>query len=133
MSKKTRYSDAELEEFKALIEEKMASAIESAKSLESQIQELTEETGAEFGIDFGDDSNINDQREMLMEMLIRQKKYIRELERALVRIKNKTYGICEVTGELIDKRRLMAVPTTTKSMTAKNIGPGSTAPGSKKE
>ncbi len=132
MSKKTRYSDAELEEFKAIIEEKMASAIESAKSLESQIQELTEETGAEFGIDFGDDSNINDQREMLMEMLIRQKKYIRELERALLRIENKTYGICEVTGELIDKRRLMAVPTTTKSMTAKNIGPGSSGSGTKK-
>ncbi|MBK9488377.1 MAG: hypothetical protein IPO07_05990 [Haliscomenobacter sp.] len=56
---------------------------------------------------------------MLNNMAIRQRMYIQDLENALVRIKNKTYGICSLTGQLIDKRRLLAVPTTTKSLAAK--------------
>ena len=66
-----------------------------------------------------DDSSINNDVEMLNNMAIRQRRYIKDLENALVRIRNKTYGICIITGELIDKKRLLAVPTTTKSLVAK--------------
>ena len=66
-----------------------------------------------------DDSSTASELDMLYNMANRQRKYIQDLDSALIRIKNKTYGICTVTGELIDKKRLLAVPTTTKSMNAK--------------
>ena len=66
-----------------------------------------------------DDSSINNDVEMLNNMAIRQRMHIQDLDNALVRIKNKSYGICSITGQLIDKRRLLAVPTTTKSLAAK--------------
>ncbi len=116
----TRYSDAELEEFKAIIEKKLDKASAQLESLQEQILEITENTGDEHGGDWVDDSSINNDVEMLNNMAIRQRMYVRELENALVRIRNKSYGICSVTGELIDKRRLRAVPTTTKSLAAKS-------------
>ena len=116
-----RYSDAELAEFKALIEKKFEKAKEQLTSLQEQILEITENSSDEHGGDWVDDSSINNDVEMLNNMAIRQRMYIRELENALVRIRNKTYGICSVTGELIDKRRLLAVPTTTKSLAAKTV------------
>ena len=66
-----------------------------------------------------DDSSINNDVEKLNNMAIRQRMYIHDLENALIRIRNKTYGIYAITGELIDRKRLMAVPTTTKSLAAK--------------
>ncbi|MCB0553034.1 MAG: TraR/DksA family transcriptional regulator [Phaeodactylibacter sp.] len=114
-----RYSDDELAEFKALIDKKLDNAREQLRSLQEQILEITENTSDEHGGDWMDDSSINNDVEMLNNMAIRQRRYIKDLENALVRIRNKTYGICSVTGELIDKKRLLAVPTTTKSLLAK--------------
>lgn len=115
-----RYSDEELAEFRQLIETKWEEAQNQLQTLQEQILEITENAGDEHGGDWMDDSNVNNDVEMLNTMAIRQRKYIKDLENALVRIKNKTYGICVITGELIDKRRLMAVPTTTKSVMAKS-------------
>lgn len=114
-----RYSDQELEEFRALIDKKLEHAKEQLQNLQDQILDITENSGDEHGGDWVDDSSTNTEVEMLNTMAIRQRKFIADLENALIRIRNKTYGICVITGELIDKRRLMAVPTTTKSLTAK--------------
>jgi RNA polymerase-binding transcription factor DksA len=115
----SRYSDADLAEFKALIEQKIKKTEEQIRLLQEQIMETTENTSDEFGGDWVDDSSTSSNVEMLNNMAIRQRKHLKDLENAMVRIKNKAYGICVVTGELIDKKRLMAVPTTTKSLAAK--------------
>lgn len=114
-----RYSDAELSEFREIIETKLSRATKHLTELQEQIVEITENTSDEHGGDWVDDSSINNDVEMLNNMAIRQRVHIQDLQNALVRIKNKSYGICIVTGDLIDKRRLLAVPTTTKSMAAK--------------
>lgn len=114
-----RYSDAELAEFKEIIDKKLEDARVNLISLQDQILEITENTGDEHGGDWMDDSSINNEMEMLNNMAIRQRMYIKDLENALVRIRNKSYGICSITGELIDKKRLLAVPATTKSLSAK--------------
>jgi RNA polymerase-binding transcription factor DksA len=114
-----RYSDAELDEFREIIETKLHRASKHLTELQEQIVEITENTSDEHGGDWVDDSSINNDVEMLNNMAIRQRVHIQDLQNALVRIKNKSYGICIITGELIDKRRLLAVPTTTKSMAAK--------------
>ena len=120
MTSTKRYSDTELEEFRVLIQGKLDIARVQLEQLQSQIFEITENSDDEYGSDWMDDSSINNEIEILNDMAIRQRKYIQDLENALVRIKNKTYGICVVSGELIDKKRLLAVPTTTKSIAAKN-------------
>lgn len=114
-----RYSDQELEEFRVLIANKLDHAREQLQNLQEQILEITENSGDEHGGDWVDDSSTNTEVEMLNTMAIRQRKFITDLENALIRIRNKTYGICVISGELIDKRRLLAVPTTTKSLMAK--------------
>lgn len=114
-----RYSDQELEEFRLLIEKKLGHAKEQLKNLQDQILEISENSGDERGGDWVDDSSTNTEVEMLNTMAIRQRKFMTDLGNALIRIRNKTYGICVITGELIDKRRLLAVPTTTKSLSAK--------------
>lgn len=116
-----RYSDAELEEFRQLILEKHSKSKEQLASLQEQIIDITENTADEHGGDWVDDSSINNEVEMLNNMAIRQRMYIKDLENALVRIKNKSYGICSISGQLIDKKRLLAVPTTTKSLEAKSV------------
>lgn len=116
----TRYSDNDLEEFKALIENKLEKANEQLRSMREQIMDLSENSGDSYGGDWIDDSSFNTDREMLNTMANRQKKYIQDLQNALIRIRNKTYGVCSITGELIDRKRLIAVPTTTKSLNAKN-------------
>lgn len=115
----TRYSDDELAEFQEIIEKKIAQTQEQLESLQGQIIEISENTSDEHGGDWVDDSSINSDMEMLNNMAIRQRKYLQDLNNAMLRIRNKVYGVCVVTGELIDKRRLLAVPTTTKSLTAK--------------
>lgn len=119
MQQKGRYSDEELAEFKVLVENKLVKAQRQLDLLQKQIQETAENSDDDFGTDWIDDCNVHTQLEMLSDMASRQRKYINNLENALLRIKNKSYGICEVSGELIDKRRLIAVPTTTKSLDAK--------------
>lgn len=114
-----RYSDADLVEFKALVDKKMAMAQRQVKDLEDQLQDTTENSEDDFGTDMIDDSTFGSQVEFLTDMLIRQRKHVISLENAMRRIENKTYGICVISGELIDKRRLLAVPTTTKSLKAK--------------
>lgn len=116
-----RYSDAELEEFRLMILDRLHHAKEELDDLRGQILDITESLEGDFGNDYVDDSSVVTDLEMLNNMAIRKRKYIQDLENALIRIKNKTYGICTITGELIDKKRLIAVPTTTKSLQGKNM------------
>lgn len=127
-NKVVRYSDEELAAFKQLIESKLAKANEQLQSLQNQILEIAENTSDEHGGDWMDDSSTNNDMEMLNNMAIRQRRFIQDLENALIRIRNKVYGVCTVTGELIDKKRLLAVPTTTKSLAAKTQAPASRRP-----
>lgn len=127
VSTTVRYSDSELEEFRAIVEKKLTKAQEELQYLQEQILEITENSGDDHGGDWMDDSSTNNDIEFLNNMAIRQRKYIQDLENALIRIRNKTYGICMVTGQLIDKRRLLAVPTATKSVEAKTVELAETA------
>ena len=115
----TRYSDEDLKEFKKLLEDKFEKAKSQYLSLKDQLKDITENNNDDFAKDITDFSSIQTEVEMLNNMANHQRKYIQDLENALIRINNKSYGICVTTGELIDKKRLIAVPTTTKSVTAK--------------
>jgi RNA polymerase-binding protein DksA len=117
MAQISRYSDADLAEFKKHIEEKLDRAKKYLAEISEQILDLRENKDSEG--DWMDDTSSTTDLEMLFTMEGRQRKQVYDLESALVRIHNKSYGICVVTGTLIDKRRLMAVPTTTKSVEAK--------------
>jgi RNA polymerase-binding protein DksA len=117
MAQISRYSDVELAEFKAYIEEKLDRAKKYLIEISEQILDARENKDSEG--DWMDDTSSTTDLEMLFTMEGRQRKQVYDLESALVRIHNKSYGICVVTGTLIDKRRLMAVPTTTKSVEAK--------------
>lgn len=115
----SRYSDADLKDFKALIDDKLEKAKNQYQSLKEQLKDITENNNDDFAKDITDFSSIQSEVEMLTKMANHQRKYIQDLENALIRINNKSYGICVVSGELIDKKRLLAVPTTTKSVLAK--------------
>lgn len=112
-----RYSDEELAVFKELINRKLEEAHQQMSFMENQLKEVHE--NQDEGFDLDEDSVVGYDLEMLERMVDRQRKYIRELDSAMIRVKQKTYGICEVTGTLIDKKRLMAVPITSKSLLAK--------------
>ena len=118
---RTRYSDRELNEFKALIVEKMEAARAELKYLNDQINRKddngTDDTENKFGSI--EDGSVAMEREYLNSMALRQSTYLDHLEKAMMRIDNKTYGICRVTGKLIDKERLRAVPHATLSIEAK--------------
>lgn len=114
-----RYSAEDLAEFKAVILKKLESAKAQFESLQSQINEIAESSEDEHGTDMMDDSSVTSGVELLSTMANRQRSYMRELNNALSRIKNGVYGICAKTGQLIDKRRLLLVPTTMKSVEAK--------------
>ena len=113
-----RYSDNELTEFKNHIEQKLNRSMQQLNLLKDRIENISEVSGNDG--DWMDDSSNSQDIDMLNAMMGRQQKHIRDLENALIRIQNKRYGICVISGQLIDKRRLMAVPTTTKSVLAKN-------------
>ena len=119
---RVRYSDKELEEFKALIEEKIKKAQNDLELIKSSYMNGasngTDDTSPTFKA-FEEGSKVTSKENTAL--AIRQEKFIRDLKNALVRIENKTYGICRVTGKLIDKRRLMAVPHATLSIEAKNM------------
>lgn len=118
---KVRYSDEDLMEFKALIEEKLAKALEELDFTQKQIDELNENGFNQQGGDWYDDSTAHTDLELLQRMAVRQQRHIQDLRNALLRIQNKTYGICTITGQLIDKNRLRLVPHATKSIDGKNI------------
>ena len=120
---KNRYSDKELIEFEKVIEGKLDEAKNQLKALSDQLQELSEsEDIAHSGSAEG--GAVNQQVEQAVELAARQQKFIRNLEYALIRIKNKTYGICAITGERIDKKRLALVPHATKSIEGKYASQG---------
>lgn len=117
---KTRYSDEELQEFKQLIEEKLNKARKEYDFLIEAVKNPEESGNADdMSNQLFDDNRASSEKEYLSQMAERQKKFIQNLEKALVRIENKTYGICQQTGKLISKERLKAVPHTTLSIEAK--------------
>jgi RNA polymerase-binding transcription factor DksA len=119
---KTRYSDDELKEFEALIIGKLDKARDEFKILKETLNRNNDEgTDSTSG---GNTKVLEDgaetaEKENMSQLAARQLKYITNLENALVRIKNGTYGICSVTGKLISRERLIAVPHTTQSIEAK--------------
>lgn len=119
---KTRYSDSELEEFKILIKEKLKEAQEDYAMLKGSLSNSdnhgTDDTGRTFNM--MEDGSETLSREEVAQLGARQEKFIQNLQSALTRIENKTYGICRVTGKLIQKERLRLVPHATLSIDAKN-------------
>ena len=123
MEDRIRYSDADLQEFKAIIQQKIEKAEKDWALLkESFINDQnngTDDTSPTFkAFEEGAETLSKEQNAILAG---RQEKFIRALKHALIRIENKTYGICRVTGKLIDKERLKAVPHATLSIEAKNM------------
>ncbi|MGO1521104.1 MAG: TraR/DksA family transcriptional regulator [Sphingobacterium sp.] len=121
-TEKTRYSDAELQEFKAIILAKLRIAREELTSLTNSLSNSnangTDDTAGTYKT--LEDGSATLEKEQTNQLAARQKKFIDNLEAALVRIENKTYGVCRETGKLIQKERLKAVPHTTLSIEAKN-------------
>ncbi|AZI70184.1 MULTISPECIES: TraR/DksA family transcriptional regulator [Cloacibacterium] len=120
---RVRYSDAELQEFKKIIQDKIAKAEKDLALInESFINDQnngTDDTSPTFkAFEEGAETLSKEQNSILAG---RQEKFIRDLKHALIRIENKTYGVCRVTGKLIPKERLMAVPHATLSIEAKNM------------
>jgi RNA polymerase-binding transcription factor DksA len=116
-----RYNDADLNEFRELINRKLEAAKKELSYLQGLITRKDEMGGdeAESRYMTMEDGSMSMEREQLSQMASRQITYIDHLEKALIRIENKTYGICRVTGKLIDKARLRAVPHATLSLEAK--------------
>ncbi len=116
-----RYSDAELAEFKDLIIKKLDAAKKELTYLQGLITRKDEMGGDDTDNRYMtmEDGSMSMEREQLSQMASRQITFIDHLEKALMRIENKTYGICRVTGKLIDKARLRAVPHATLSIEAK--------------
>ena len=114
---KTRYSDEELQEFKELILAKLEQAQENYERLKDTI--MVDESNPTFKLMEEGASTL--QKEISSQQAQRQHDFIRKLEAALVRIENKTYGVCRITGKLIPKERLLAVPHTTLSIEGKEI------------
>lgn len=120
---RVRYSDADLQEFKKIIHEKIAKAEKDLSLInESFINDQnngTDDTSPTFkAFEEGAETLSKEQNAILAG---RQEKFIRDLKNALIRIENKTYGVCRVTGKLIPKERLLAVPHATLSIEAKNM------------
>ena len=117
---KTRYSDNELNEFKVLIGEKIRMAREELQELAGTLSSANSNgDDAAIAGKTLEDGSATFEKEQTNQLAARQKKFIEQLEAALLRIQNKTYGICRVTGKLIPAERLRAVPHTTQSMEAK--------------
>jgi hypothetical protein len=116
-----RYSDAELLEFRELVQRKLEAAKKELNYLQGLITRKDETGGDESENRYMtmEDGSLSMEREQLSQMASRQITFIDHLEKALMRIENKTYGICRVTGKLIDKARLRAVPHATLSIEAK--------------
>lgn len=114
-----RYSDEDLMEFKELILKKLDKARKELEFYQEQIRTNSDDS-KQSGLE---DGTMTMERENLNQMASRQIKFIQHLEKALVRIENKTYGICRESGKLISKERLKAVPHATLSIEAKLSNP----------
>ena len=122
MAEKTRYSDAELEEFKQIILAKLKKEKKEYEELKLSISnmdgnDVTDTSHTFKTLEEGANTNF---KESFGQLAQRQMKFIQHLQAALVRIENKTYGICRETGKLIPKERLRAVPHATLCIEAKN-------------
>lgn len=121
MAEKTRYSDEELEEFRVLINEKLAIAQRDYNALKATLMNTdnnsTDDTSPTYKVLEEGANTLS--KEETTRLAQRQIKFIQSLQAALVRIENKTYGICRETGKLIPKERLRAVPHATLSIEAK--------------
>jgi len=121
MSEKTRYADEELEEFRTIILEKLDQARRDFELLKSAITQSesndTQDTSPTFKVLEEGAATLS--KEEAGRLAQRQQKFIQHLQAALVRIENKTYGVCRETGKLISKERLRAVPHATLSIDAK--------------
>ena len=120
---RVRYSDADLQEFKKIIQEKIEKAEKDLTLINESFLNVqnngTDDTSPTFkAFEEGAETLSKEQNAILAG---RQEKFIRDLKHALIRIENKTYGVCRVTGKLIPKERLMAVPHATLSIEAKNM------------
>lgn len=122
MSEKTRYSDAELEEFRAIIVEKLEKAKKDYEVLKGTLMNTdgndVSDTSPTFKVLEEGAATLS--KEEAGRLAQRQMKFIQNLQAALVRIENKTYGVCRETGKLIPKERLRAVPHATLSIEAKS-------------
>jgi len=118
---KSPFSDSELAYFEQLVLERRNSAIEDIERMRSQLQDAREqaENDTAYSYHMADAGTDAMEREKLFLMVARQQKYVGYLDRALGRIKNKTYGVCKITGKPITKERLQAVPHTEISIEAK--------------
>jgi len=112
-----KFSKKELKEFEDLLVTKQKNIEGQIQDIESQLKSMSDNGGDDASLD--DSSSQLQQKEYLHGLTFRHRKHLRDIENALIRIKNETYGVCMVTGKLIDKKRLMAVPTTTKSIEGK--------------
>ena len=123
MENTNKYSDKDLEEFKILILQKIDKAQHDLELIKSaymnDLNNGTEDTSPTFKA-FDEGSHVMS-KESNAQLAIRQEKFIRDLKNALIRIQNKTYGICRITGKLINKKRLELVPHATLSIEAKNM------------
>jgi RNA polymerase-binding transcription factor DksA len=123
MDENNRYSDKDLAEFKEIIQKKIDYAIEDLELIKSSFKNDsnngTDDTSPTFKA-FEEGSETMS-KEANVALAIRQEKFIRDLKNALIRIENKTYGVCRVTGKLIAKERLKLVPHATLSIEAKNM------------
>ena len=121
MAEKVRYSDEELEEFRTLILEKLEKATREFEKLRETVtntgNDVVDTSPTFKALEEGADVRDKEEAARLAE---RQRKFIQHLQAALVRIENKTYGVCRATGKLIPKERLRAVPHATLSVDAKN-------------
>ncbi len=119
----SRYSDTDLQEFEALILGKLEQAKTDLKELKESLSHAgdnsTDDTSPTFKM--MEDGSETLGREETAQLAVRQEKFIQALDNALIRIKNKTYGVCRGTGKLIPKERLRLVPHATLSIEAKNM------------
>lgn len=119
---KTRFTDDELQEFKEIIEKKIAEADEDLQILKNTLSlkddHGTDDTGRSFNM--MEDGSDTLSREETAQQALRLERFVTSLQNALIRIENKTYGVCRVTGKLIRKERLRLVPHATLSIEAKN-------------
>lgn len=116
-----KYSDYELNEFRDIITKKVEIAKKELAYLQGLVSRKDGQGGDHDEVKYMtmEDGNMSMEREQLSQMASRQASYIDHLEKALIRIENKTYGVCRITGKLIDKARLKAVPHATLSLEAK--------------
>ena len=114
----TKFSKKELKEFEKLLLDKKENAENQIQDIAEQLNSMADNGTDDFSLD--DSSSQTQQKEYLHNQKFRHQKHLRDIENALIRIKNETYGVCTVTGKMIDKKRLKAVPTTTKSIEGKN-------------